>query len=217
MRIIHYPIFLGCRDYAPTPFWRDVFENLAYKNPPRGIYLKDDVIYSVTKKKEFTYKFGDKTPEELYTDVYTLLDHTFGLKSKSDLTKKKEMFDEYRKDNSACTNGDMWSKIKRKSLKENLIQDFVVRKQREYDIPLPEGKKLYYFISVGLVFKVFKPTDIVMKNNRIESVTGVEFTNKKVLISRDLKEPVIKKHTVASVYLYELWKQYREGVEECAD
>ena len=212
MRSLHYPIFLASRDLAPTLFWKKVFENLAYGDPPKGIYFKDQTLYSLTKKKEFNYNFADKSAENIYEEIFDLFTRVFGLKVSNELSKKKEIFDHFNQTNSSRRTEDTWSKIKKQSLKDNLIQDFVVKSQKIHELSKEQTQKLYFYVSVGLVFKLFLSGDVHIQNGAIAQIDGVEFENKNVYISREFKEPKIKKLSVDSVYLYELWESYLKSI-----
>lgn len=212
MREIHHPIFLASRDCTQNIFWRKVFENLAYRDAPRGIYFKDQTLYSVTKKKEFNYSFAEKSSEVIYNDIYDLFTRVYGLKSKSDMTKKKELFDQFTQTNSTRRSEDTWNRIKKKSLKENLIQDYVIECEKIYDLPKDQTQKLYFYISVGLVFKVFTAADIHMKGGAISSVDGIDLEDGNVYITRHFKEPRIKKQTLSGVYLYDLWDAHIQSI-----
>jgi hypothetical protein len=213
MRTIIYPIFLSCRDCTSDPFWKRVFENLAYGEPPRGIYFKDNTIYSVTKKKEFNYSFADKDTEVIYQDVHSLFSGLYGLKSKGDMSKKREVFEEFQKVNSTRRSEDLWSKIKRKSLRDNLIQDYVLDARRMYNLSARDMRRLYFFVSVGCVFKLFSGSDICLKGGYIKSIEGVELSDGSVRIHRRFDEPVIKKETGKTIYLYALWESYLKTLD----
>lgn len=213
MRVIHYPIFLSCRDCTSDPFWKEIFKNLAYGDTPRGIYFKDNTIYSITKKKEFNYCFGDKDAQTIYQDVYALLNGLYGLRSKGDLSRKREIFEEFQKVNSTRRSEDLWTKIKRKSLRDNLIQDYVLDSKRAYKLPKKEVMKLYFYATVGCVFKLFSGADICLKGGYIQSIEGVELSEGKVRIHRRFEEPPIKKEAGKTIYLYSLWESYLKTLE----
>lgn len=213
MRVIHYPIFLSCRDCTSDIFWKKVFENLAYGDAPRGIYFKDNTIYSVTKKKEFNYSFNGKDPYIIYQEIHSLLNGLYGLKSKGDMSRKREIFEEFQKINSTRRSEDLWSKIKKKSLRDNLIQDYVLDSKREYNLSQKEVRKLYFYATVGCVFKLFSGTDICLKGGYIRSIEGVELSEGKVTIHRRFDEPSIKKNTGRTIYLYTLWESYLKTLD----
>lgn len=213
MRVILHPIFLGCRDSTNDMFWKKIFENLAYGDTPRGIYFKDNTLYSLTKKKEFNYNFSEKDAETVYNDVHSLLGNLYGLKSKGDLSRKRQIFEEFQKLNSIRKGEELWGKIKRKSLRDNLIQDYVVNVKKIYELPDKEVKKLYFYITVGCVFKLFSGNDIILKGGFIESIDGVSFSDKKVLINRRFEEPQIKREADKVIYLYALWENYLKTLD----
>lgn len=213
MRVILHPIFLGCRDSTNDLFWKKIFENLAYGDTPRGIYFKDNTLYSLTKKKEFNYNFSEKDAETVYNDVHSLLGNLYGLKSKGDLSRKRQIFEEFQKLNSIRKGEELWGKIKRKSLRDNLIQDYVVNVKKIYELPDKEIKKLYFYITVGCVFKLFSGNDIILKGGFIESIDGVSFSDKKVLIHRRFEEPQIKREADKVIYLYALWENYLKTLD----
>jgi hypothetical protein len=213
MRKIHYPIFLSCRDCTKDIFWKGVFENLAYGEPPRGVYFKENTLYSVTKKKEFNYSFYDKTAEKIYQDIHTLLSGLYGLKSKGDLLRRRELFEEFQKINSTRRSEDLWSKIKRKSLKDNLIQDYVLEMKKKYKLGPEQTKKLFFFVSVGCAFKLFSGNEIVLKGGYIKSIEGIDLSDGIVNILRKFEEPPIKKENGKTIYLYRLWENYLKTLE----
>lgn len=213
MRTIHYPVFLSCRDCTQDIFWKRIFENLAYGEPPRGVYFKDNSLYSVTKKKEFNYNFYDKSASEIFQEIYSILSGLYGLKSKGDLSKRRELFDEFQKNNSSRRSEDLWSKIKRKSLRDNLIQDYVIEMKKKYNLDNSQINKLYFFTTVGCVFKLFSGTDIVLKGGYIESIEGINLSEGTVTILKKFEEPVIRKESGKTIYLYKLWENYLKTLE----
>lgn len=209
MRFIRFPVFLAARDFTADLFWKKIFENLAYGETPRGIYIHENTIYSVTKKKEFNYSFAGKSVEQIYEDIHNLFGSTYGLKSKSDLSRKRELFEQFQQINSVRKNEDLWSKIKRKTLKDNLIQDFVIESQQKYKLSDEQTKKMYFYIAVGSVFKMFTGSDIALRGGSIQSVQGVDLSEGNVTITRRFTEPVIKRGgSTSHQYLRELWESY---------
>lgn len=211
MRIV-YPIFLSCRDCTTDIYWKTIFENLANGETPRGIYFKDSTLYSVTKKKEFNYNFSNKTASKITEDIYALFGTLYGIRSKGDMCHKKELFDEFQKVNSTRRSEDVWSKIKRKTIKDNLIQDYILQHKNMYNLSMEEVRKLYFYISVGCTFKLFSPTDIILKGGYIHTIDGIEYENGSVIINRKFEEPSIKKQSGKTIYLYTLWENYLKSL-----
>lgn len=212
MRNIIYPIFLSCRDCTNDLFWKRIFENLAYGDTPRGIYFKDNTLYSITKKKEFNYTFNNKDSQVIYNDIHSLFNGIYGIKSKGDLSKKREMFEEFQKVNSNRRSEDLWSKIKRKSLRDNLIQNYVIESKLKYHLDDENTKKLYFFASVGCTFKLFNGNDIYLKGGSVNSIEGIQLSENNVDIQRKFEEPPIKKENAKEIYLYSLWEAYLKNL-----
>lgn len=204
MRKIVYPIFLICRNQVHDLFWKKVFENLAYGEAPKGVTLEQNRLCS--KKKEFDYSFSEKDPDQICQELVNIFSTTFGLKVKSDLSRKKEIFEQFQKTNSSRKEEDVWGKIKKRSLKENLLQDFVLEMGKKYSLSLEQKRKLHFFLSAGLTFKIFQSSDIQMKNGIIESVRGVEFQPGQLFIDRYFPEPTIKVVPEGRIDLVGLWK-----------
>jgi len=205
MRTISYPIFLACRDGCADLFWKKIFENLAYGEAPKGITFKDNTLCSTTKKKEFVYSFQDKTAELVYQELYHILSQTFGIKTKSEYSRKKEVFDQFHKTNSTRRSEDVWGKIKKKSLKDNLLQDYCTAMAQLYLLDPAQMRKLYRSLTAGIVFKVFLPGDIHMENGEIKDIDGVRFAEHEVYIDRPFVKPSIKKQPAQGIYLLDLW------------
>lgn len=216
MRSIKFPIFLGARDYTSDFFWKKVFENLAYGDPPKGVYIKDSKLYSLTKKKEFTYEFGEKNSEQVYNDVYEILSNVFGLKSKSDQSRRREMFDQYISSNSTRRNEDVWSRLKRKTLRDNLLQDYVISCKNKYELSDEEVKKLYFYVSVGPTYKLFSSSDIHLIDGIIDKIDGINISEGKVTVERTFPEPPSQQQQPtkkSSVYIFDLWKSAKNTMK----
>ncbi len=220
MRLITHPIFLACREKTEDLFWKGIFENLAYGKAPRGVYLKGNCLYSVTKKKEFTYNFENQLADKIYTEVFALLTG-YGVKTKGELSRKKQAFDQYQQTNSTRKSENLWAKIKKKNVRDDLIQEYVLSCKKEYHLSDEKTKELYFFITTGIVFKIFTGVDVVLAEGYIETIHGVEFHGKDegseeggdFVITRQFKKPVFKKTSVREVYLYELWSNYLKSGE----
>lgn len=212
MRTISYPIFLSCRECTNDVYWKKIFENMAFGITPRGVYFKDNTIYSITKKKEFNYSFEDKSPEEIFKDIHEILSVSYGLKSRGDLSKKRELFEEFQRSHAARKAEDVWSKIKKKSLRDNLIQDYVLNCRKLYSLSDSDTRRLYFLISVGCVFKLFNSGDIHLKNGFIENIEGIKLSKGNVELLKKFEEPSSKKESGKIIQLYSLWDNYLKSL-----
>jgi len=124
-REIIYPIFLECCQFTDDKFWENVFEDLAYGKTPYGTYISKDFLCCSYKKKEFSYKIEKKLPKDVYNDVYDLLTNKLGLLSPLEKSKKRKIFKDIEEDITESRKN--WNDIKKKNIKELLIELYVAR------------------------------------------------------------------------------------------
>lgn len=125
-----YPIFIESCQYTTDNYWKGIFEDLAYGQTPYGTFILKDHLTCNFKDKEFSYKItNQKSSRDLFNDVYRLLHDKLGLISREQLLVKKAglVFTNAYKD---------WVSIKRKSIKDLLIEQYVLNKQKEYNLSM---------------------------------------------------------------------------------
>jgi len=181
-----YPIFLKCIDYIGNDtFWKETFEELSYGNCYQGSYINKGFICSNVKGKEFIYKFIDKEPDRIYQDVIKLFKEKLNIMSKNDRKILIDEFEEVEKNLKSIKNTD-WVDIKKKSLKDILLQNFLIKTKKIYELSDYQLKKLYNSINLGLMLKSIKNTDIIYDNGEIREIKGILFSRGKYLIDIDI-------------------------------
>jgi hypothetical protein len=192
-----YPIFLKCLKYTVDPFWQNIFEELAYNNCVQGSYISKGFFCSNIKGKEFNYKFIDKSPVVIHNEIIKLLRDKLNIMSKNDRKNILEEIQLIEKELELYKKIE-WSSIKKKSIKDILIQNFLIKAKYTYDIKNTQIKKLYNLINLGLMLKSIKNSDIVYKNGEISDIVGITFDKGKYYCSIDifssLEEEVIIKN-----------------------
>ena len=181
---IVYPIFLECCAHASDTFWENVFEDLAYGKTPYGTYISKDFLCCSYRKKDFSYKIERKDAKQVYDEVHNLLVTKLGLFSPQERVRQKKVFDEY--EDSMKFSRDSWSSIRKKSIKELLIELFVSRMKNKYGLTLKQSRHLLSVIFMAMVFKVITSDDIEYKEGWILSINGIEFSQGKVVIIPNL-------------------------------
>jgi hypothetical protein len=185
-RDVIYPIFLKCIDYIQNDtFWRETFEELSYGNCYQGSYINKGFICSNVKGKEFIYKFIDKEPEKICQDVIKLFKEKLNIMSKNDRKILIDEFEEVEKNLKAIKNTD-WSEIKKKSLKDILFQNFLIKAKNNYELSDYQIKKVYNSINLGLMLKSIKNSDIIYENGEIKEIKGIIFYKGKYKIEIDI-------------------------------
>jgi len=174
-RDVIYPVFLKCIDYVKHDiFWKETFEELSYGNCFHGSYISKGFLCSNVKGKEFTYKFIDKDPEKICQDVIKLLKEKLNIMSKNDKKALLIEFEDIEKNLKKIKNTE-WSEIKKKSLKDILFQNYLIKSKNMYQLTDIQLKKLYNLINLGIMLKSIKNTDIIYKDGEIKEIKGILF------------------------------------------
>lgn len=185
-RDVIYPIFLKCIDYIENDtFWRETFEELSYGNCYQGSYINKGFICSNVKGKEFIYKFIDKEPEKIYQDVTKLFKEKLNIMSRNDRKILIDEFEEVEKNLKAIKNTE-WSEIKKKSLKDILFQNFLIKVKKTFELSDYQLKKIYNSINLGLMLKSIKNSDIIYEEGEIKEIKGIQFSKGKYRIDIDI-------------------------------
>jgi len=181
---ILYPMFLECLKYTSDSFWENVFEDLAYGKTPYGTYINRSFLCCNYKNKEFSYKIEKKYPEQLHNDVYNLLVKKLGLMSIRDKLNKKINFNNIEEELKLSRKN--WNNIRKKNIKDMLIENFVINMKNKYSLNIKQSRKLISSIFIGMIFKVITVKDIEYENGEITSIDGFNFKKNEILIERDI-------------------------------
>ena len=168
-----YPFFLDCCQYTDNIFWEDIFANLAFGKPPCGSYISENFLCCRLKQKEFNYKIENKDSKTVYKEVFSLLRNRLGIFSHQD---KVEKINDIKN----------WNDIKKKKIKELLIELYVSRMRTKYSLSIKQARYLLSTILIAMVFKVITVNDIDYSNGRINKIEGINFSKKQVIITRNL-------------------------------
>lgn len=181
---IVYPIFLECCQYATDSYWENIFEELAYGKSPYGSYISKGFLCCSYKKKDFSYKIEKKNPKQMYEDIYNLLTNKLGLLSQQDKIKKRKLFKDVEKSLNDCRKN--WNDIRKKNVKELLIELYVTRMKDKHSLTIKQARHLLSVIYIGLVFKVITCKDIDYSEGQINNIEGITFTKRKINIEKNL-------------------------------
>ena len=179
-----YPIFLQCCQFATDIFWENVFEDLAYAKCPYGTYISKDFLCCGYRNKDFSYKIEQKDPKIIYTELYDLLSIKLGLLSQKEKVKKRKAFKDIEDDMKETRKN--WNDIKKKNIKELLIELYVTDMKIKHSLSTKQAKYLLSIIFIAMIFKVITNNDILYENNRIQNIEGIDFIKKQVIVKRDL-------------------------------
>lgn len=212
---ILYPIFLECCELIEDTFWKNIFEDLAYGKCPYGTYISKDFFCCKYKKKEFSYKIEKKDPQQLYDDIYEILVKKLGLLSHKDKLQKKIDFTTL--ENELKEQRKNWASIRKKNIKDNLFENYVIEMKIKYSLTLKQSKYLLSIITIGMIFKIFTTKDIEYANGYIQNINGISFKNKEIILERDIYDfPENTNHCIwiEKKLLSDLWEKYLENLRK---
>jgi len=181
---IIYPIFLECCPHAKNAFWENIFEDLAYGKTPYGTYISKEFLCCSYRKKDFSYKIERKPSIQVHTEVYNLLTNKLGLFSPQERTQHKKEFEDL--ENTMRYSRDDWSSIRKKNVKELLVELFVTRMKNKHSLTLKKARYLLSIIFMAMIFKVITSSDIEYNDGQIQSIKGISFSKNKIIVECDL-------------------------------
>ena len=183
-RELQYPIFLQCIQYTVDPFWKMVFEELAYNVCFMGTSISRGTYYCTIKSKEFSYKFQGVEPKIIFENI-TLLLQKHSLGGKSDGINCLKEYNEAHHGLIEVIEQD-WSDIKKKSIKDLLYQNYLIEMKDLYHLTDIQVKRLYSFINFAILLKTMTNKCVVYTGGRITKIDGLSFSRGKYKIDLDL-------------------------------
>jgi hypothetical protein len=206
---ILYPQLLECIPFTNDVYWKQIFEDMAYGITPYGVYIHKGFLCCNFKNKEFSYKIDSKEPSIMYSDIHTLL-RKVGLYSIND---KLHMMQTINKMESDMLESHMskWNNIKKRTIRDFIIENYVIDMKKQHGLSDEETKKLYNLIQVGLIFKTVNAKTIQYKNGKIEDTTIFTFQDGKVNYDKIMNELQAVDTKIVFLERYDisnLWKKY---------
>ena len=186
-RDLLYPIFIDISKEESDNFWKYIFEDLAFGICPYGTYMNKGFLCCNFKGKEFNYKIDLNNAELSQKNVKNLLRNKLGLTSSTDRITMLQDFVKTESELQEMMNLK-WSYIKKKSIKDFLIENYIIKMKKEYNLNEKQVRKLYFYIQTGLLFRFITSKDIEYTNGVIEGINGIEFSNGDILYKKDIEE-----------------------------
>ena len=212
-REILYPNLLECCQYTDDTYWKTIFEDLSYGKAPYGAFISKDTLCCRYKNKDFSYKLiTKKDSSKIFAEIYKLLNEKLGLLSENEKLEKANEF--ARTELRLTSQYKSWADIKKKNLKNMLIELFVVDMKKEHNLTIEEAKYLLSTIIVALTYykAIDGKKDIEFYNGRIRSINGISFEDRKVIIERDIygqKGPTeIQDTPPEKILMSDIWKKF---------
>lgn len=179
---ITYPYLLECCNYTTDAYWKSIFTNLSCGIPPHGVYIHKDFLVCNYKDKAFSYKLLQKNPEELFSDIHKLFKNKLQMFSRDDILQKQYEIDGLNKKIVYSS----WGDIKRKNIKDTLVENFVLDMKNKYYLTYNQTRDLLNIINVGLIFKYISYKDIEMIDGKITNISCIDFQDGLITYIRDI-------------------------------
>jgi hypothetical protein len=172
-KVVKHDCFLTYANLEMAPHWRKVFEDCAYGTFPKGISYKDGVVYcKKAKKRPVTHIMASK-PEDALVGFKKFLHKELGEISIDDLTRKRLNLDIALKNNMMAKD-TKWSEIRAPTVKHQLIILYVSEVKSQLQLTDEEAHNLKSILILGIGSKQITADDIIMENNKIIEINGVD-------------------------------------------
>jgi hypothetical protein len=138
-------------------------------------------LVSTTKGHEFTYFIGDqdKSPETIGNELIDILKKKMNFMSVSERLRKLDIFRNTKRKLKDKLWSSQWVDIRRKKLKDQIIEMYVLKLKKNSSLSLTAAKYLLAAIIIGLIFKNIEPDVIKMKNGTITSIPSLKLVDGK--------------------------------------
>ena len=179
---IIYPIFISCLQYTEDKFWKTLFENLAYGVCPFGTYINNEKLY--THNKKAVYNFSDKDGKSVYQGIKKICKDNSLCKTKI----RENIVSFYKElDKKIDTSPKHFWLIKKKSVRDTTIQNFLIQQKKNYNLTDYQIKKAYSFINIGFILKLIRKEDIKCDDNcNITEIRNIYFDVNKIKLEFDI-------------------------------
>ena len=160
--MILYPQLLKHKNVEP--FWKHILERVSIGDTPYGTRLVQDVL--VFQNQQLPLKNSN------YEQVIEFFKHTVCL----DLQ---------------YIHFEHWKDIKRKSIKDNLIQNFIQRFSLKHNLNTNQSEYLLSLVQLFITLKKITPNDILLetdivgehKHTFIKSIVGLSYQNDTIIFN----------------------------------
>lgn len=198
-----YPCFLTCLEYVEDDYWKNIFEDLSFGITPQGTYISKNYLISNIKTKEFVYKINQELDTEtIFLDVYNLLSEKLGLKSLNEI-------EEYKNNLDLETTYNSWNSIKKKSIKDSIIMNYVNMKSEEYNFTTQTSKRLLNTINLGIMLKFITTKNISYENGYIINIDGFNFSEDEFQFDKNLESNSFNSNVIEynkfKISLVDIW------------
>lgn len=201
---ILYPIFLKISQSLTDTFWVYLFEDIAYGICPFGTYIESETLSCNFKGKQFRYIFSDKSEETIKNDLISIFTTKLNIYSKIDYLKNRTNFGK-----GLQLSYLSWKDIKKKSIKDILIENFVLSLKSKYNLSDMKTRKVLSLINMTFTFKLISTQDIIYdaKECKIIDIIGLNIDTLNAFFQLSSICPPATSFHKENATIYGLWNQ----------
>ena len=143
---------------------------------PGKTYITDNQLCCKHNNKTHVLKIYANMPIRFRHDLHVFLHDTLEIRTSDEI---REMIEHLDGSTEAISQIDSWTAIKKKSIKEIIIDQFVIDMQKKYQLGIRTARDLLADIYVYILFKFIQPVDIKIAGGRIQEISCLSFDQNK--------------------------------------
>ena len=141
---------------------------------PKRVMVDANNVTLKTKRNQQVYKYSDKTPAEINADIKVLFAKFLGIFSEEDFKGQSEEITNQFEQFSQITELNEWKKIKNKKMRENLINDYVIKVMEERQLSIKQAQNFAQIIDNAIFnIRTHGPDDITMEEGQIIEIEDI--------------------------------------------
>lgn len=160
-------------EFTKDKYWKDILNDISLAKCPSGLYIQDNKLYVIGKKKDVYIdleKLGKG--EEAFANLHEFITRNTTLYSEADKEIKDIQIQSYR---VSFENIHKWSNIKKKNVKEQLLHHFVIKMKWRHKLTTESANNLLRLINLSLAYKIQTKEDIHLMDGEIQNITDIEY------------------------------------------
>lgn len=211
-RDVVYPVFLNCCQHVVDNYWENVFTELAYNITPYGSYIHNMIFTCKNKNGVLVSVLIDENDvKKTHDDIYAIIKNNLNISSPAERIQIQQDFT--KTEEELQNNRSNWSDIKKKNIKDVLIDMYVIEVRKKYNLLLYQARILRSIIHTGILFKAIEGNDITMEDGNIKMINGLTFDNQTIHNNLDLynTETITSTNTADNNHretMSKLWAKY---------
>ncbi len=175
VKIIH-PIFEDAAHYTTDKYWIESLKEASKNKFPRGFKYSQPKLICRIKNKQLQVDITTD-PADVAKVYIEFLKNKGGIRSELDEERDKKYTDI-----SLTTNYHCWNDIKKKTVRSDLINQYLQSLVTKHNLNLTQEKQLRTTVGIGLLKSHFTNDDIVFNNGYVRDIKGLEHKNNEFII-----------------------------------